>query len=351
MPKFQPDPDDEEVPDDIGIDNVENDKKGDMDDEDELIKLLAGEINMDKSNDEDVEVGEGPIDTDEKFITKDLVELPPKWFYEKVKVRNLPRGLRLTNKMIDILDKVYFDGLSRAELVSDLKYASSTVNMTFRRIRELWKMNQAGTLNLSEPEPVGNNANVPGAAGSASGRRSSEPGVRTLAMTGKTTTFREIDAAISQFLKPQIERSTQFQEVMARIGMLATYTLMQLGIVDSSKFVVLAEAITNDPNNLYTYVARNLEALINVADKEKLKEFTKELLLLKETNKRLYLRITDLEATLAKYEEWIEDGKIIISKAMDFMSPRDRVEFGRWYARYVSLKGGGRLAKAEASTE
>jgi len=326
-------------------DDIEPDKLPDGEEfgDDDLLKLLSGEVSPKEESEEEEQL-EGPLDTPEKFITPDLVELPPKWFYEAVKSKNLPRGMRLTDKMMNILDKVYFEGAGKVQLVGDMSFPSSTVNMAFRRIRDLWKMYKAGTLALDdggEGEEQGAGVVQAKAKGSSKGF---DINSRTLAMTSKTTTFKEIDMAIAEFLRPQIERSTQFQDVMARIGLVTTYAMLQLGVLDRSKFVTLAEAVASDPENLYKYVASQLDALINVVDAEKLKQFTRELLALREQNRQLALRVEELEYELQKHRDWLYEAGLILARVLGSLPYKKRVEVAEWYLKYQMAKGGGLIA-------
>ena len=345
--KKPPDDDEEEIPTtneeeiDIGASEQSNSE------EDDLLKLLAGEIDA-KETKEEEPVEEGPIDTDEKFITPDLIELPPKWFYKIVRDKNLPKGLRLTDKMVTILDKIYFEGIGKTDLIGNFRLPSSTINMSIRRVRELWKMYKAGTLPLDE--------NQQESGGSASdsifgGRRSSGKGIdinsRTMSMSLKTTTFLEVDKTVADFLGPQVRRSMQFQDVMARIGLVTTYAMMQLGFVDRSKFVTLAQAVTENPENLYKYVASGLDVLINVVDADKLKKFTHELLALREQNRALILKIEELQDKIDKYENWLYEGGILLSRALDLVPRNRRFELAKWYLRYQTIMGGGMIATGE----
>lgn len=316
--------------------------------EDKILKMLLDELEEEGDTTDEEELPEGeeeqPIDTDEKFITPDMIELPPKWFYLKVKEANLPKGIRLTDNMKRILDLVYLQGVSKRRLISDYKIASSTISTAFSRIRKLWAMHMAGTLNIEAPVEAKKKAESQRASGSATARE--------LSLSSKTTTFKEIDLAISKFLAPQIERSAQFQDVMARIGMMTTYALMQLGIVDRTQFVALAEAVAADPENLYRYVASNLSSLISIVDVDQLKEFTKELMKLRERNRLLESRLVELEEDLARHKMWLHEAGLILSYIMDRLPKTEKLrvlEMMYKYEKIRQMQRGGVIAKEQGS--
>lgn len=312
----------------------------------ELLKLLEQESSDEIPEESDEEEPKNkPIDTDEKFITPDLIELPPRWFYEAVRDSPLPRGTKLTPKMKEILDKIY-QGLSKSELTNKHGLSNSTINSAVRRIRQLWNMHKAGTLTMPEEKK-----DVVDEMLKKEKNKNTGPLNNTIyGMTKKTTTFHEIDKTIAEFLRPQIERSTQFQDVMSRIGLVTTYALMQLGVLDRSKFVLLAEAVADDPENLYKYVSTQLDVLINLVDPSKLKQFTRELLALREMNRKLMMKVQELNEELQKHRDWLYDAALVLSKVYDYVPYRARVELASWYTKYDALKRGG-LVGAESGGE
>ena len=316
--------------------------------EEKVLKMLLDEIDEegDTNNGDEESSDEGiPIDTDEKFITPDMVELPPKWFYEKIKDADLPRGMRLTDNMKKILDLIYLQGVSKRRLIREHNISASSISTTFQRIRKLWGMHLAGTLNLEPPEAAVSRAESKVQA------RGSSASTREQALSSKTTTFKEVDLAISKFLAPQIERSTQFQDVMARIGMMTTYTLMQLGVVDRTQFVNLAEAVTADPENLYTYVASSLSTLISVVDLDQLKAFTKELMRLRETNRLLENHLVEVEEDLERHKTWLHEAGLLISYMMDRLPYKDKLDVMEMMVKYEKarqLQRGEVIAKSES---
>jgi hypothetical protein len=322
--------------------NVNDSNSGEFDLEEELEKLFKEELdNMSIMGEESGEIS--PVDREDKFITPDLIELPPKWFYEKVRDANLPKGVGLTDKMKDVLDKFYFEGATKGDLVAKYKIPKSSISTAIKRLEMLWDMYNAGTLELQQPSG--------GEEGQPSGGSDKPPkefsSKAFASYTFKSTTFKEIDRTIAEFLRPQVERSTQFQDVMARIGMLTTYSLMQMGLVDRSKFVKLAEIVTEDPENLYRYVAAQLDALINVVDIDNLKKFSAELLRLREENRRLKLLIDDLQQELERYRDWLYEAGIIISKMFDRLNRYEQFEILKWILAYEKIKRGEVVATVQ----
>ena len=324
---------------------IKDKKDKELIESEEELKELLGEEFLDLISEEEQEtenVEDMPLDTDSKFITPDLVELPPKWFYEQARDSSLPRGLRLTDKMKDILDKLYFEGLPKLDLIKKHHISSSTISMTLKRIRELWNMYTAGTLDLKAPSGGGGEGPV------KVGKDELKVTSRTQAMSAKTTTFKEIDRAIAEFLRPQIERSTQFQEVMARIGLVTTYSMMQLGIVNRTRFVRLAELVTDDPNALFRYVASQLDTLISAVDPTTLKQFTAELLQLREQNRALKLKLEEYEQTLEKYQGWLYEAGALVSRMFERLSKSEQLEMVKWLLAYEQIKRGGVVATDES---
>lgn len=319
--------------------NEENDSKEPESPEEKILKMLLDDLGADSATEDEEEDEDIPVDTDEKFITPDMIELPPKWFYEKIRDMDLPRGLRLTENMRKILDLVYLKGVSKRRLIRDHNISASSITTAFQRMRKLWGMHLAGTLNLE-------NLSMPSAPAkeAVSQGRNGAVTVKEQTMSSKTTTFKEIDLAISKFLAPQIERSTQFQDVMARIGMLTTYTLMQLGIVDRTQFVNLAEAVTADPENLYRYVSASLGSLVSVVDIDQLKAFTKELMALREKNRLLENRIIELEEDLARHKMWLHEAGLLLSYAFDRLPQEARLDMLEMIVRYEKAR---RLQRGE----
>ncbi|MCD6372813.1 MAG: hypothetical protein J7L37_04615 [Thermococcus sp.] len=338
--------DEEEVV-DTSIDEPETSEEPDGNGgEDELLKMLMG--SSEPVDEDGQEQNEGPVDTPDKFITPDLIELPPKWFYEKVRDRNLPKGMQITQRAKEILDKVYFDGKGRTDLINEDNIPMSSVNFAFKRIRELWKLYKTGVLDLDSKDSD-NDTQVKNGPGRPKGSKApAGESATVLRLTGSTTTFKEIDRTIATFLAPQIERSAQFQEVMARIGMVTTYAMMQLGILDKTKFVTLAKAVAEDPDYLYDYVVGQLDGLISVIDEENLKRFTKELMYLRQLNQRLMQELEEKEMELEKHRQRIRDAVVLVSLMWDYLTSDEQFEVASLYRRYKNTIGGGVLAKSEA---
>ena len=339
-------PDEDEFPDeptDSGPENQENQDLG----EDDLLKMLIGESAEEEPQEQQEE--EGPLDLQDKFITPDLVELPPKWFYEKVRDRELPKGVGITARAKEVLDKVYFEGLGRADLIKNEGIPSSSINFAFRRIREIWKLYKTGVISLDSEESPAEQNPLPGHGRPKPSGKEERTSATVLRLTNSTTTFKEIDRAIASFLTPQVERSSQFQDVMARIGMVTTYAMMQLGILDKTKFVTLARAVTEDPKYLYDYVVGQLDGLISVVDTENLKAFTKELMYLRQLNQKLATELEDTRLELEIYKGRLRDAAMLVAKMMDYLSFDEQVEVVSWYRKYKLIKGGGVLAENKAS--
>ena len=318
------------------------DKKEEQDELYSLINALMSDDDIGEDN----SISEGPIDTDQKFITPDMIELPPKWFYVKVKDMVLPKGLKLTDNMKNILDMIYLQGLPKRDLTKKYKLSASSINSAFQRIRHLWAMHNAGTLNLEtlDKSKKERKENQP--------TKSSSTTYKDMVMAAKTSTFKEIDMAIAEYLRPQIERSVQFQDVMARIGMMTTYSLMQLGILDRTQFVTLAEAVVSDPENLYRYVASNLNTLINVVDADRLRKFTKELLRIREENRILVDKVQELEDKLERHKDWLYGAGLVISKMFDYLPYKAKLEMLELLLKYEQLrqyKRGEEIAAEQAS--
>ena len=301
--------------------------------EDELYALMEELLKDEGGDGEKEEPSEGPIDTDEKFITPDMIELPPKWFYVKVKDMDLPKGLRLTENMKNILDMIYLQGMPKRDLTRKYKISGSSINSAFQRIRHLWAMHNAGTLSLESLDKSEKEDDV-----KASGRSQQSASYRDTVLTSKTTTFREIDTVIAEYLRPQVERSTQFQDVMARIGMMTTYALMQLGIVDRTQFVALAEAVTSNPENLFKYVSSSLSTLISVVDIDRLRTFTKELMKIREQNRALIHKVEELEEDLERHKDWLYGAGLLISKMYDYLPYERKVEMLELLIKYEQLR-------------
>jgi hypothetical protein len=152
-----------------------------------------------------------------------------------------------------------------------------------------------------------------------------------LSATKGTTTFKEIDKLIADLLAPQIKRSTAFQDVMTRIGMIAAFSLLQLGLVERQTFVQLAEQVAENPEALYQYVKNGLDTLISLVDKEKLSLITDELM-------HLRAKTYALELELEDYKRWFEEAQLMLTYLLSLLNEKQKEDFATWLFVWTYLK-------------
>lgn len=117
-----------------------------------------------------------------------------------------------------------------------------------------------------------------------------------------TTTFREVDKALSKALGVQFHRHALEQEVYARIGELLVFSLLQLGVVDRDKIVNYSEKLVEDHNLLYEYIKTQFDSILRITDPETLMKTWQENMLLR--RKLIQLQATaDMLSDVVHYYE------------------------------------------------
>lgn len=280
------------------------------------------------------------------------IELPPKEFYNEIRNSKDFKEL-FPPKERTILNWLY-QGLEPEKVAELTNQSLFKVQQVMKKFAELYNVKQAQEdeeepqeleqeekpklipskptpsdygIDIPEPEPE------PKKKGRKKKQENADSGKTTKAesYSRQTTTFKEIDKLISRLLAPQVERSTAWQEVMARIGELTAYSLLQLGLVERETFVQLAEKITESPEALYEYVKSGLDALIAMTDEEKLKKLFNELISLRAKSYALELELED-------YKRWFQEAQQMLQFLLSILTEEQKEDFAMWLFTMSMLK-------------
>lgn len=156
-------------------------------------------------------------------------------------------------------------------------------------------------------------------------------------MSKDTTTFKEIDKLTAEALSTLMQKNAELLNVMSRIGLLSTFALLQLGVVDRDRFVAVAETATRNPEALYELIKDSLDMLIKITNKETFKKVANDMNMLKAQVISLMLLLDDYKMQVEKYKEWLEDAKQIISYLISLIKDHDdlRDDFVTWLLWYM----------------
>ena len=297
---------------------------------DDLLNALLGEGGLDVAEPEpeqDKKLGRNPAsqpqiynkiaDIPEDFLTF-LIERDKKWAKRE--------------KWKGVIRTIYENpDLSTTQVAKLYDINSSTVSRIVEKYRAMWnqyledyhawKKRIEGTDDEEEgevpepapaPAPTHEPEPAPRARGGSRRPRKADDGddekipTSLYQLSGKTTTFKEIDKALSELLGAQFHDSAIRKEVYARLGELLIFSLLQLGVVERDKIVQYSEQLSTDPSKLYEYVKNQLDAVLRLTDAEALKRVWVELTTLRRQVRALDATADMLAETLKEYEDALQ---------------------------------------------
>ncbi|ASJ01162.1 winged helix-turn-helix transcriptional regulator [Thermococcus gorgonarius] len=214
-------------------------------------------------------------------------QLPPKEVFEKFTQQG-----EFTETQVKILNAVYSDPTaSMTKIAKQVGVAKNSVKHAVDKLISLYKnrVAQIPESQRSNPSRIDN-----------ARREQQKLTPKEEKLSAKTTTFREVDKAVAQALGVDFHNTAIKKEIYARLGELLIYTLLQAGITDRDKIVEYSQRIVDNPEALYSYIKRQLDALIKSAD-------TKTIVALQEENQELKVKVKTLENECAQLKNRLNE--------------------------------------------
>lgn len=199
-----------------------------------------------------------------------------------------------------------------------VKKAWERLIAAFEEYREEWEFGKPGISSGSSSQEL-ENVGLPAPSKLRTAPKERQKGAvgRTeLGYSLKTTTFREIDRAISELLSSEVRDMLVKRDIYSRLGEMALLLLIQRGYVDMR---ALSHSASN-PDAFLGAVLDGFERLIDASDPRRIKQLEGE-------NWRLRYRVMELEEENKqlrdKFEQCMEDAKILI----DFLDGEQLIKF------------------------
>lgn len=202
-------------------------------------------------------------------------QLPPKEVFEKFTQQG-----EFTETQVKILNAVYSDPTaSMTKIAKQVGVAKNSVKHAVDKLISLYKnrVAQISESQRSNPSRIDN-----------ARRRQQKLTSKEEKLSATTTTFREVDKAVAQALEVNFYNTAIKKEIYARLGELLVHALLQAGITDRDKIVEYSQRMVDNPEALYSYIKKQLDALIKSAD-------TKTIVALQEENQELKAEVKTLE--------------------------------------------------------
>jgi len=235
-------------------------------------------------------------------------KLPEREFFEWI-IQNKPHLFKSKNHP-KILQTIYDNpNLPLTEIAKRMGVSYPTVHKAIDKLNELYEEYYAEYTNPKATSPTPLVPVVEEQTPSRKMRQKQENGEEQekiykdwYAKSLSTTTFREVDKALSKALGVQFHRHALEQEVYARIGELLVFSLLQLGVVDRDKIVNYSEKLVEDHNLLYEYIKTQFDSILRITDPETLMKTWQENMLLR--RKLIQLQATaDMLSDVVHYYE------------------------------------------------